>query len=61
MNPISIAHEFLRDIITEGDTVIDATMGNGHDTVFLAGLGARVFAFDVGLGNRKHIKVACRA
>lgn len=33
-----------------GDTVIDATAGNGHDTVFLAqlvGRQGRVWAFDV--------------
>jgi 16S rRNA C1402 N4-methylase RsmH len=40
----------LRDAISAGDTVIDATTGNGHDTVFLAqcvGEEGRVFAFDV--------------
>ena len=33
-----------------GDTVIDATAGNGHDTVFLAeatGAAGRVIAFDI--------------
>jgi tRNA A58 N-methylase Trm61 len=37
-------------MIRKGDTVIDATAGNGHDTVFLAGCvgaGGRVLAFDV--------------
>lgn len=33
-----------------GDTVVDATMGNGHDTLYLAqkvGESGRVYAFDV--------------
>jgi predicted methyltransferase len=40
----------LRGAIRDGDTVIDATAGNGHDTVFLAecvGENGRVLAFDV--------------
>lgn len=48
--PTEIAQTILRDSIHEGDTVIDATAGNGHDTVFLAecvGASGRVLAFDV--------------
>jgi len=41
------AHEFLAEVIKQDDIVVDATMGNGHDTVFLAGLSNNVFAFDV--------------
>jgi tRNA A58 N-methylase Trm61 len=40
----------LQEAIREGDTVIDATTGNGHDTLFLAscvGVGGRVLAFDL--------------
>lgn len=47
--PTHLAQEFLREAIREGDTVIDATAGNGHDTVFLAGCvgeTGRVLAFD---------------
>jgi len=44
---IKQAHEFLAEIVRHGDIVVDATMGNGHDTAFLAGLGAEVWAFDV--------------
>jgi predicted methyltransferase len=45
-----IAHEHLRTVITAGDTVIDATIGNGYDTLFLAECvteAGRVFGFDV--------------
>ena len=44
------SHEYVKSIVQIGDTVIDATMGNGHDTVFLAGLvgdSGKVFAFDI--------------
>ena len=47
--PTHLAQVILRDAIEEGDTVIDATAGNGHDTVFLAGCvgeKGRVLAFD---------------
>jgi len=33
-----LAHNVLRRIVTSGDTVIDATAGNGHDTMKLAAL-----------------------
>ena len=45
-----LAHELLSRAVRPGDTVIDATMGNGHDTAFLCevvGVSGRVFAFDV--------------
>ena len=41
---------FLRAHIRPGDTVVDFTMGNGHDTAFLSkavGEGGRVYAFDI--------------
>lgn len=48
--PTQLAQLLLRGSIREGDTVIDGTAGNGHDTVFLAecvGLNGRVLAFDI--------------
>lgn len=47
LKPIELAHEFLCEVIKLEDTVVDATMGNGNDTAFLAKLSAHVFAFDV--------------
>lgn len=44
------SHTLLKEVIQTGDTVVDATMGNGHDTAFLAqlvGLNGLVYAFDV--------------
>jgi SAM-dependent methyltransferase len=44
------SHLILGARLRPGDVVVDATAGNGHDTVFLAERvlpGGRVFAFDV--------------
>lgn len=35
---IDLAHNYWKDLITPGDTVIDATCGNGYDTLILAEL-----------------------
>ena len=43
-------HDLLRAHLAPGDTVIDATAGNGHDTLLLTQLtapGGTVFAFDI--------------
>ena len=47
---INIAHDALKEHIKLNDIVIDATIGNGHDTVFLAeqvGAAGCVFGFDI--------------
>lgn len=44
------AHHWAAKVLTPGGTAIDATTGNGHDTLFLArqaGSNGRVFGFDV--------------
>jgi len=44
------AHDLIRDNLHPGDIAIDATVGNGHDTVFLAeqvGASGRVYGFDI--------------
>ena len=45
-----LARDVLARAVRPGDAVIDATMGNGHDTCFLCeavGPSGRVYAFDV--------------
>ncbi len=47
---IQYAQTLLEMSITEGDIAVDATAGNGHDTLFLANLvgdNGYVYAFDV--------------
>jgi len=47
---VPLAHFFLKERLRPGDTVMDATCGNGQDTLYLAGLvgsAGRVWAFDV--------------
>ena len=47
---VPLAHFFLRERVRAGDLVIDATCGNGQDTLLLAQLAGdsgRVLAFDV--------------
>lgn len=44
------AHQLLAERLQQGDTVIDATVGNGHDTLFLAaqvGVTGKVYGFDI--------------
>ena len=48
--PVPLSHLFIRRYVTRGDHVIDATCGNGHDTLLLAGLvgqSGRVWAFEI--------------
>lgn len=44
------AHNLIREVLHPGDIAIDATVGNGHDTLFLAeqvGSSGRVYGFDI--------------
>lgn len=48
------AHHAWTQFVVLGDTVVDATCGNGYDTLFLASLvgpHGRVFAFDIQVGR----------
>ncbi len=50
MRATELAHLLMRQSLKAGDRVIDATTGNGHDTLLLAelvGPTGRVFGFDV--------------
>lgn len=47
---IPFAHQLLENCIAKGDTVVDATCGNGNDTFFLStlvGPTGHVYAFDI--------------
>jgi hypothetical protein len=47
---VNVAHNLIRDKLHSGDIAIDATVGNGHDTVFLVeqvSPSGKVFGFDI--------------
>ncbi|MDQ2085777.1 class I SAM-dependent methyltransferase [Herbivorax sp. ANBcel31] len=49
-NSLGQSHQYIKTFVKEGDTVVDATCGNGNDTIFLAqlvGKAGKVFAFDI--------------
>lgn len=44
------AHELIQQVLGDGDIAVDATVGNGHDTLFLSqsvGNSGKVYGFDV--------------
>lgn len=48
--PTRLSHLFMGRFLQPGDSAVDATCGNGHDTLFLArlvGSTGRVWAFDI--------------
>ncbi|MDT2614357.1 class I SAM-dependent methyltransferase [Enterococcus dongliensis] len=50
LTALHFSHQLLNEVVTSGDHVIDATMGNGNDTLFLAelvGSTGHVYAFDI--------------
>jgi 16S rRNA C1402 N4-methylase RsmH len=42
-----IVHDRLRAVLTPDDVAIDATAGNGHDTLAMAKLARHVYAFEI--------------
>ena len=49
-NTAGFAMNITAEYISEGDTVVDATVGNGHDTLALSelvGAGGKVYGFDI--------------
>lgn len=50
MTVLEMTKFFIRKAVSSGGTVLDATVGNGHDTLFLASLvgpSGRVYGFDI--------------
>ena len=48
--PVPLSHLLVRTFVHEGQRTVDATCGNGHDTVLLAGLvgaGGHVWGIDI--------------
>ncbi|HZX45646.1 MAG TPA: class I SAM-dependent methyltransferase [Clostridia bacterium] len=50
---VDLVKSIVASVVSEGDTVVDATVGNGNDTLFLArlvGEKGRVYGFDIQQG-----------
>jgi tRNA A58 N-methylase Trm61 len=50
LKPLEMAQQIVRGVVESGETVVDATLGNGHDALFLAKLvggTGKVLGFDV--------------
>ena len=50
LNALGLSHQYVRKVVQPGDRVVDATAGNGGDTILLAGLAGaagHVDAFDI--------------
>lgn len=49
-NSIQIVHCLLKEVLSDAQIIVDATAGNGHDTLFLAqnaSIKAHIYAFDI--------------
>ena len=49
-NALKQSHDYIKSIVKNSDIVIDATAGNGNDTLMLANLvgeGGKVYSFDI--------------
>lgn len=58
--PLEMARKFISTCVSKGDLAVDATAGNGQDTLFLArlvGVNGKVVAFDI---QKKAIVNTCR-
>ena len=45
--PLQASHDFLAEVLDKDSLALDATMGKGNDTAFLAKLAKKVYAFDI--------------
>lgn len=55
---VDLAHDFLSEVLSEADTAIDFTCGQGFDTCFLAAHCQHVFGFDIQMEAIKLTKQA---
>jgi len=46
-NSLAISHEYIKKVIDKDSVTIDATMGNGNDTLFLSQNSKKVYGFDI--------------
>ena len=44
---IPFAHKLLQEVVDNNSVTVDMTCGNGFDTLFLAEISKKVYAFDI--------------
>ena len=47
---MELSHEFVENVLNDGDIAVDCTTGNGNDTYFMANLvkeNGKVYSFDI--------------
>ena len=50
MRLVQLAHNYVSEVVNHGDFCLDATAGNGHDSLFMAqqvGISGKVFSIDI--------------
>lgn len=57
---LDLAHTYWKQLLQKGDTAIDATCGNGHDTLFLAELGLLEKLYSIDLQSSALKKAASK-
>ena len=50
---VDLVKSIVAGVVSEGDTVVDATVGNGNDTIFLARLVGEKFGHAVPSKTRR--------
>lgn len=63
-SPLSFNHSLLKDFLEKGHTVIDATVGNGHDFLFLLkhiGPTGKAYGFDIQQAAIDSTEEACQS
>lgn len=54
---LHLAKKLWKEIVQPGDLAIDATLGNGHDALFLCELGAEVIGMDIQISALESAKI----
>ncbi|MGI6781586.1 MAG: class I SAM-dependent methyltransferase [Acholeplasmataceae bacterium] len=44
---VKLSHEILSSLLRKKDIIIDATLGNGYDSLFISPLVSQIYAFDI--------------
>src|SRR5690606_6589395 len=60
INVTDLYHNLLGKLMTKESIIVDATCGNGHDTLFLAKRVKHVYAFDIQQSAINHSKLLTR-